>query len=678
MNGRSFGLLVAVGIGAAAVVAACGSDGTSSFGVDGGTDGTTVDRDEPMFNQDAGGDGSSIKTLTIQPQNPVLTVTGTPLGQQFEAFDGTTKLTGGQWSIDNVAIGGIDGNGLFTAGGLVGGTAQVEYTNGWGKGSTTVTVKVNLQENPGNVPMQAQMALKNGGAADPSCKFLYPYDKTVFPRHPTPGPVIQFSGTTANYVYVKITGKNLNYEGFYGQSTPLNQVALSDATWKTISLSAGPNDPLSVEITKSANGAVTGPIKQTWIIAQGSLKGTVYYNSYTSPLANNTGATLKVKVGQQAQVLVGNCGVCHAVSSDGSVLTLNYGHAYEAAYDLKSANVPPPIQHQTSDYRYSFPAVYPDGSMVLSHGIVSGGWPPNVPGMSGVQQSRLYDTKTGAQIAAPGWDGVINYAFTPMFSHDGKKLAFNRYEVTSGHTLAVADFDVMTKSFSNITNVFSDNTLYPAWPAFMPDTKSIVFHNGTRSDYATWQGSKADLYILDLATKQVTRLDAADGYAGNQTYLPYGAAEQQLNYEPTTLPIAVGGYYWVVFTSRRYYGNTVTESSQDATRRKKLWVAAIDINATPGKDPSHPAFYLPGQELAAGNMRGFWALDPCKQNGNSCESADECCGGFCRQVNNMKVCVPPPSGCSQEFEKCTVSSDCCDYPKGALCINGHCAMQPPN
>jgi len=44
-------------------------------------------------------------------------------------------------------------------------------------------------------------------------------------------------------------------------------------------------------------------------------------------------------------------------------------------------------------------------------------------------------------------------------------------------------------------------------------------------------------------------------------------------------------------------------------------VAAIDINPTPGTDPSHPAFYLPGQELNAGNLRGFWVVDPCKQNG---------------------------------------------------------------
>jgi len=41
----------------------------------------------------------------------------------------------------------------------------------------------------------------------------------------------------------------------------------------------------------------------------------------------------------------------------------------------------------------------------------------------------------------------------------------------------------------------------------------------------------------------------------------------------------------------------------------------------------------------------------------------------------QRVCVPPPGGCSQEFEKCTTASDCCD--KTAQCINGHCAQPPP-
>ncbi len=171
--------------------------------------------------------------------------------------------------------------------------------------------------------------------------------------------------------------------------------------------------------------------------------------------------------------------------------------------------------------------------------------------------------------------------------------------------------------------------------------------------------------------------------------------------------MAVGGYYWVVFTSRRAYGNFISRipgasvspdgdvpfdntqvkgSGQNTNAikgyRKKLWVAAIDINKPGGIDISHPAFLLEGQETEAGNMRGFWALDPCKANDQSCESGDECCGGFCRQVNDAdggthNACVVPPSGCANESEKCTVSASCCDNANGTTCVNGFCTAPTP-
>jgi hypothetical protein len=113
-----------------------------------------------------------------------------------------------------------------------------------------------------------------------------------------------------------------------------------------------------------------------------------------------------------------------------------------------------------------------------------------------------------------------------------------------------------------------------------------------------------------------------------------------LNYEPTVNPVAGGGYAWVVFTSRRRYAHVATippfcsdprgVDLIDNTTPKKLWVAAVDLNAEPGTDSSHPAFYLPGQELLAGNSRAFWVLDPCRDDGNSCETGDQCCNGFCQ------------------------------------------------
>jgi hypothetical protein len=150
------------------------------------------------------------------------------------------------------------------------------------------------------------------------------------------------------------------------------------------------------------------------------------------------------------------------------------------------------------------------------------------------------------------------------------------------------------------------------------------------------------------------------------------AGEESVNYEPTSLPVQAGGYYWIVFTSRRSYGTTYT----GANVRKQLWVAAIDPTSPTGVDPSHAAFYLPNQSDTA-NDRGFWALEPCKANGTSCDTSDECCGGSCSPQDptkpTTKTCgVPTPGACRMQDEKCDGSNPCCS---GLSCVAGSCA--PP-
>jgi hypothetical protein len=154
------------------------------------------------------------------------------------------------------------------------------------------------------------------------------------------------------------------------------------------------------------------------------------------------------------------------------------------------------------------------------------------------------------------------------------------------------------------------------------------------------------------------------------------AADPGLSFAPTVLPEAVGGYFWVVFTSHRSYGNTLP-SQDNGDEYGKLWVAAMDISPTPGTDPSYPAFYLDGQETNADNLRGFWVLSPCRADGNGCDSGDECCGGYCRggDAGGGMVCASSVMGCSNEYEKCNSASDCCD--SSDECINHLCAQPAP-
>jgi len=652
----------AIFVSGAIAFAGCSSKG-KTFDTDAG-DGSD-NGDDAMLLDDAGTDGQG-PAIIITPMNPMLNATGSPVTQQFTALTADTMMmiNGASWSLDNVALGSIDPNGLFTAVGNVGGVSNVSATYNGSLGSTTVSVNVVMTENPGNVSMSDQMKLQQGGNADNQFRWLYPYDKTVFPRGLN-SPQLQFDGQGASSVMIHMTAKYIDYTGYFSGSNPL-RVQITPSMWKNVLASVGAGDPLTIATTKLLNGQAAGPIKETWTIAQGALRGTCYYNTY-----NNGGATIKLKIGQTAQQLVGGCSVCHSVSADGSTLSSNYGHQYGSTYDLTKPG--PPIKAMGNPYDFSFPALYPDGSILLTT------YAMNIPGMSQNGPPHLLDGKTGMTIAAPGIDNSNINPQMPAFSPDGKFIAFNRRDM-GAQTIAMMNFDFKTKTFSKLTNLFTDNQFYPGWPQFTPDSKFILYHAGTGQDYATWGNNQATIHNCDVVGKKLASLDSLNGLLPNQNpYLPYGNQETNYNFEPTILPLAVGGYYWTIFTTRRFYGNIVTPASDpqpSSSRRKKLWIAAIDINATPGKDPSHPAFYLEGQDDMVGSLRGFWALDPCKQNGQNCNSGDECCNGFCRQVGNTKQCVPPPMGCSMEYEKCTVAADCCDM--SALCIAGHCATPPPN
>jgi hypothetical protein len=290
------------------------------------------------------------------------------------------------------------------------------------------------------------------------------------------------------------------------------------------------------------------------------------------------------------------------------------------------------------------------------------------------------------------------------------------------------------------------------FPSFMPDNNGIVFEyetftsqdgskGYTRSNcdsrntpsslnsgsaICQYEGGHGELWWTTSASnKQSNRLNCAMGISDTNcpnttagtSYLPphvtyappysgtvtvpstYGA-DWNLDYEPTVLPTAAGGYAWVIFTSRRQYGNIATinpfwsdprfEDLRYVATTKKLWVAAIDLNPTPGTDPSHPAFYLDGQELLAGNSRGFLVLNACKSayasgnpNASLCTSNLDCCAGEICQLDNPLPSPPtshcqtaPTNGCYGPGVPCTSAQPCCD-PLAVCSQQSSTCVEPP-
>jgi len=545
-----------------------------------------------------------------------------------------------------------------------------------------------INENPGALTPAQQGQLQGGSKGDAASSFtwLYPYDKTVFPRGLIP-PTMQFGGPNPDGVLVHITYSSMDYTGFYGASSP-GRVKLSDTSWQAITYGAAPTDDVVVAVTILSGSQVLGPVTESWTIAQGSMRGQIYYETYGSKIIGGAGGVgiMSIAPGASAPTVIAHgCGnVCHTASADGSTLVSGTGSLMDfesVSYDLKTSPVSTIYTAKNESLTYG--GLYPDGSFAMSS--------TNFRTWMGLK-SQLYNTQTGAQISSPSWNAIFpnsdTLGGTTAFSPDGTFFVFNRNDLDQGmgHYLWTASFSASGYSFSNASQLYNDNAHTLAWPSFTPDNATVVYHagiggvidGGTGSGYETDQGATADLYRIDLATKTPVRLDWLDGYgAGGKTYLP--ASDPDMNFTPTVLPEAVGGYFWVIFTSHRSYGN-ILPSQDNGDENGKLWVAALDQKLTQGQDSSHPAFYLDGQEQAADCLRGFWVLPPCKQNGNACGSGDECCTGFCRadgEGGAWSCVAAPTTGCSNEYEKCTQTSDCCQANEGYSCIGGYCAAPPP-
>jgi hypothetical protein len=545
-------------------------------------------------------------------------------------------------------------------------------------GGTSSGNSCSITENPGAIAAPTQATLQGSGNSDNSFAFVYPYDRTVFPRGLL-SPTIQFGGGSSDAEYVHITSTNVDYKGYFkGGAQGAVQLALSQKAWDAVLAAVGATDTAKVSVTKISGTSVTGPIAESWIVAQGSVRGTIYYETYDSQiiagvdgglggaLAELSGiGIMRIQPGAtQPTPLKSGCGnVCHSASADGSTLVSATTVSSSVSYDLKTSVST--ISAQNNDH-FTYGGLYPDGTFLMSDTNFRA---------STTASSQLFDTMTGANIAAPGWDGVVTRGGSTAFSPDGTQIAFIHEDKDNGHTLAKMDFAVGTKTFSNLVDLATDTSTYLGWPAFTPDGKSVVYHAGSNASFETDLGATGDVFIVDIATKTVHRLDALDGYTGSgtATYLP--ATDPGLSFAPTVLPEAVGGYFWTVFTSHRSYGN-LSPSKANGDQDGKLWVAALDIGAPAGKDTSHPAFYLDGQELSADNLRGYWVLPACQADGTSCETGDQCCCGFCRSSDaGGTVCVCKPPGCSNEYETCTTAADCCN--KNDKCINGRCAVPAP-
>jgi len=320
----------------------------------------------------------------------------------------------------------------------------------------------------------------------------------------------------------------------------------------------------------------------------------------------------------------------------------------------------------------------------------------------------------------------LTYSMTmPTISPNGKRIAYvngasDELDSTAWRkALTRLTFDQATRTVTSKKRIINNWAPAPGnggaaikWPFFESDSRSIVYVeteadeycagrtgdagkacNGDGSAFANtgptqrgyWKGS---LFSVDSSatTPSTTKAELSKLNDAENAW------DADKAYQPTVLPDAIGGYRWVIFTSPRSYGNQLNQLGASGPTHfscaaTMLWVSALDNATATATDRSHPAFFLPGQNVLPVvtqdhyiNERGYLVRPPCKTNGLTCTSSDECCSPSACRVDAIpasgaptKVCKGA-ADCSQEGETCLSSADCCGT--GSSCVAQMCVAVP--
>jgi hypothetical protein len=703
---------------AATVVSACGSSNKGNGFTPG--DGGTSDATTESGADDGGsllGDGGlgNATALAINPAASTLAVTNLA-SPQTETLTARVTYSGGNtvtmpasWTVDRPEIATVTAAGVVTPSGAAFGPIQVTAKVGTLSAMATVTVTAALVVTSPSVPSANQTALGGATAMDPTVTSLaYPYDQTVFPLG-LQGPEVQWNGGAAGDQYLlHFTAANFDLQVFTTADPP-SRYTLTPALWNALTSTAAPG-PATVQLNRWSAGQAYVSAKESWKIANADLRGIIYYwaisqgqiiqldlstgnhtpvfasgayDALGTPAPLNSSGAPAPPWESNGQPMNTRCVACHSVSKDGSTLVSVFSKASPGSTGpLGVVNLNNDTITNISDYTTdgTYDALTPDGAY-------------SVVNYSDKSMGLL---ATAAAMPVPSaLDGQTNLC-DPTFSPDGTLFALaNNCDPGFGYPVEFRTSNLSIYSFSATTAPYFTNqqTVLTsagvgdaiAFPSFSPDSKWIIYQRGdySRAKYTdqsmTMTHGNDDLYI---AAAQPGATQLALSNLNGTAILP--AQDLHLNYGPTVNPIAVGGYFWVVFTSPRDYGNEMvapgTTEPNDPTyaNRKQLWVAAIDANVGT-TDPSHPAFWLPGQDFTTANMFGYWALAPCKatpaDGGTaSCTAGYECCSGYCQNGS----CAAQSSGCAVTGDKCMSSTDCCTSSGSTIaCIGGFCEPQSP-
>lgn len=641
---------------------------------------------------------TGLVSVSITPENPTLVVRGAVTAQPFMAVgryeDGTSRpLPLGNWSVTRVRAGTMDPvTGRFTATGQVGDVTDVRYelprpTGDGLRATTTLTIRYEREyfTTPTTEADRARFATLTTDAAR-QVLVRYPLADALVPQNVAAPDVQWEQGVVGDVFRVRLTKPHVAVTGYVSHiGGAFRYDWLVDASgWRAL-VESDTDEPITLRVDRATAGAaIEGPARSLRV-ALGSLAGAVYYwdlragkilrirEEPTGPVREDFLPTPPRRAtGDRSR-----CVACHTVSRDGLQMAAELwegqgpSNVFDLGRDLTADPAPTrfPVTDTAASPSWVYSSFNANSTRLIANRLgglflvnpATGATVPPVAGML-----------PGAGSVQPSWSPDGNtIAYVSEFMGEGP-TAFGSSNLSTIPVTAADSFGAATQRVMGASLMAQrEGGRAIAYPTWTPDSRWLAFQHGPYSE-----SDRAGATAGAPRTRFPAAMYIVAPTGGTPTRLARASADEAEDdaYFPNFSPFVQGGQYWLLYFSRRAYGNT--QAGTRGTSRRQLWVTAINTSVAPGTDPSSVPYWLPGQDIGSDNVSGFWAPQPCRPRGMSCTVSSECCAGTCGpDATGALVCNPPPpeAPCRMEGERCGASSDCC---MGLSCAANVC-LRPP-